>query len=365
MTRNIPFCDLSEQYQRYQGAINDRIQKVLDHGQYILGPEVEELESKLAQFVEANHAIGVASGTDALLMCLMALDVGPGDEIITTPFSFIATAEVICLLGAIPVFGDIDPETYNLDPANIESLITNKTKAIIPVSLYGQCAEFDEINEIAARHGLPVIEDAAQSFGAQYKGQKSCNLSTMACTSFFPSKPLGCYGDGGAIFTNDDALGKKLRCIRAHGQDKRYHHAMVGINGRLDTLQAAILLAKLEHFDKEIELRNDVAKRYTQLLPTDSLVLPVVRDYNLSVYAQYTVQVKDRTKFQASLSEQNIPTVVHYPCPLYKQPAIFQGGTILANTEYAANHVVSLPMHPYLDESQQDQVIDAVKTALA
>ena len=364
MTSGIVFCDLSEQYQRYQESINSRIQTVLNHGQYILGPEVGELENRLANYVGVTHAIGVASGTDALLMCLMALGVGPGDEIITTPFSFFATAEVICLLGAKPVFADIDPVTYNIDPANIEVLITDKTKAIMPVSLYGQCAEFDQINEIAARHGLPVIEDAAQSFGAEYRGRKSCGLSTMACTSFFPSKPLGCYGDGGAIFTNDDNIAQKLKWIRVHGQDKRYHHAIVGINGRLDTLQAAILLAKLEHFEDEIQLRNQVAQRYSSLLPADSVVLPTIKSYNLSVFAQYTIQVKDRTQFQASLSEQNIPTAVHYPTPLYKHPAIFQGGTILANTEYAANHVVSLPMHPFLDESQQDLVIQAVTTAL-
>lgn len=365
MTRSVVFCDLSEQYQRYQESINSRIQKVLNHGQYILGPEVAELEDKLASFVGVTHAIGVASGTDALLMCLMALDVGPGDEIITTPFSFIATAEVICLLGAKPVYADIDPETFNIDPANIEVLINDKTRAIVPVSLYGQCAEFDQINEIAARHGLAVIEDAAQSFGAQYRDRKSCSLTTLACTSFFPSKPLGCYGDGGAIFTNDDAIAQKLKWIRVHGQDKRYHHAVVGINGRLDTLQAAILLAKFDNFEEEVQLRNQVAQRYSQLLPADSVVLPTVKSHNLSVFAQYTIQVKDRATFQARLSEHNIPTAVHYPCPLYKQPAIFQGGTILANTEYAANHVVSLPMHPFLEEPQQDQVIEAVNIALA
>lgn len=359
------FCDLSDQYQRYQETINKRIQQVLEHGKYILGPEVEELEDKLAGFVGVSHCIGVASGTDALQMSLMVLGVGQGDEIITTPFSFIATAEVIHLLGAKPVYADIDPETYNIDPANIESLITDKTKAIVPVSLYGQCAEFDEINEIANRYDLPVIEDAAQSFGAQYKSRYSCNLTSIACTSFFPSKPLGCYGDGGAIFTQDDEIADKLKYVRVHGQDKRYHHALLGINGRLDTLQAAILLAKFEHFEKEIELRNTVAQRYSELLPADSLVLPTIKSHNLSVFAQYTIQVNDRAKFQRSLSEQNIPTAVHYPYPLYKQPAIFQQGTILANTEYAANHVLSLPMHPYLEESQQYQVVEAVKKAVS
>ena len=355
------FCDLSDQYQRYQVTINKRIQQVLEHGKYILGPEVAELEDKLAGFIGVSHCIGVASGTDALQMSLMVLGVGHGDEIITTPFSFIATAEVIHLLGAKPVYADIDPETYNIDPANIESLITDKTKAIVPVSLYGQCAEFDEINEIANRHGLPVIEDAAQSFGAQYKSRQSCNLTSIGCTSFFPSKPLGCYGDGGAIFTNDDEIADKLKYLRVHGQDKRYHHALLGINGRLDTLQAAILLAKFEHFEKEIELRNKVAQRYSELLPADSLVLPTIKSHNLSVFAQYTIQVNDRANFQQSLSEQSIPTAVHYPYPLYKQPAIFQQGTILANTEYAANHVLSLPMHPYLKQENQDRIISEIE----
>ena len=359
------FTDLSAQYQRYKQSIDQRIQKVLEHGQYILGPEVAELENKLSEFVQVSHCIGVASGTDALQLSLMSHDISPGDEVITTPFSFIATAEVICLLGAKPVYVDIDPKTYNIDPSNIEAAITEHTKAIMPVSLYGQCPELDEINDIAARHGLAVIEDAAQSFGAQYKNRKSCGITTIACTSFFPSKPLGCYGDGGAIFTNNDEIAQKLRVLRVHGQDRRYHHAKLGINGRLDTLQAAILLAKLEHFDQEIELRNRVAGRYSELLAGSSVVLPTVKQHNRSVFAQYTIQVKDRAKFQELLKARNIPTAAHYPYPLYKQPAIFQEGTILAATEHAANHVVSLPMHPYLDESLQDQVIEAVKVAVS
>jgi len=365
MANQVKFADLSAQYTQYREQINARIQQVLDHGQYILGPEVAELEEKLAAFVGVSHAVGVASGTDALQMSLMALGIEPGDEVITTAFSFIATAEVIRLLGANTVYADIDPTNYNIDPSKIEALITNRTKAIIPVSLYGQCADLDEINEIAARHGLPVIEDAAQSFGAQYKVRRSGGLTTIGCTSFFPSKPLGGYGDGGAIFTNDADIASKLRVLRVHGQDRRYHHSAVGINGRLDTIQAAVLLAKIEFFDKEIELRNRVAQRYNEFLPGDSVVLPKIKPHNLSVYAQYTIQVKDRSEFQEILSQQNIPTAVHYPYPLYKQPAIFQEGTILAHTEYAANHVVSLPMHPYLEASEQDQVIEAVKIAVS
>lgn len=363
MANTIKFADLAAQYQRYQQQIDARIRQVLDHGQYILGPEVKELESKLADFVGATHCIGVASGTDALQMSLMVVGIEPGDEIITTAFSFIATAEVICLLGAKPVYVDIDPKTYNIDASKIEAAITERTKAIIPVSLYGQCADFGEINNIASQHGLPVIEDGAQSFGAMYRGKRSCGLTTLGCTSFFPSKPLGGYGDGGAIFTNDDELAKKLRNIRVHGQDRRYHHSILGVNGRLDTLQAAIVLAKFEFFEQEIELRNQVARRYDNLLPADSVVLPTIREHNLSVYAQYTIQVKDRSKFQDILHDRNVPTAVHYPYPLYRQPAIFQGGTILANTEYAAEHVVSLPMHAYLDEHQQDQIVEAVKIA--
>jgi len=365
MAKTIQFADLATQYRHYQEQINARIQTVLNHGQYILGPEVNELEIRLAAFVGVKHAIGVASGTDALQMSLMAIGVEPGDEIITTAFSFIATSEVICLLGAKPVYVDIDPDTFNIEPGRLVAAITDRTKAIIPVSLYGQCAEFNEINSIAAQYGLPVIEDGAQSFGAQYRGSRSCGLTTLGCTSFFPSKPLGCYGDGGAIFTNDDNLAEKLRIIRAHGQDRRYHHSILGVNGRLDTLQAAILLAKFEFFEQEIKLRNQVARRYDNLLPGDALVLPTIREHNLSVYAQYTIQVKDRSNFQSILSDQNIPTAVHYPYPLYKQPAIFQEGTILANTEYAADHVVSLPMHAYLDESEQDQIIEAVKLAVS
>jgi UDP-2-acetamido-2-deoxy-ribo-hexuluronate aminotransferase len=258
----IPFIDLKAQQERIKEDLNRRIQRVLDHGQYIMGPEVKELEVKLAAYVGVSHCIGVASGTDALMIALMAIGIQPGDEVITTPFTFIATAEVIALLQGKPVFVDIDPRTYNIDPAKIEAAITGKTRAILPVSLYGQCADMDAINAIAAKYHLPVIEDAAQSFGATYMGRKSCGLSTIGCTSFFPSKPLGCYGDGGACFTDDDGLASRMRQIRAHGQDRRYHHPVIGVNGRLDTMQAAILLAKYEVFETEVKLRGEIGGLY-------------------------------------------------------------------------------------------------------
>jgi UDP-2-acetamido-2-deoxy-ribo-hexuluronate aminotransferase len=358
------FIDLSQQYKRMQERVDDRIRQVLAHGQYIMGPEVEELEQKLAEFVGTRYCVGVASGTDALLLALMALNITKNDEVITSAFSFIATAEVIHLLGAKPVYVDIDPDTYNLDSTQLEAAISVRTKAIVPVNLYGQCADYDEINGIAGRYQLPVIEDAAQSFGATYKERRSCSLTTMGCTSFFPSKPLGCYGDGGAIFTNDDELANKLRILRVHGQDRRYHHAVVGINGRLDTLQAAILLAKLELFEEEISQRNQVAQRYGEFLSNENIVLPTIKYYNESVFAQYTIQVENRDEFQSKMQSRGVPTAVHYPYPLYKQPAIYQEGTVLANTEHAAEHVVSLPLHPYLDESEQDTVIEAVKAAI-
>ena len=262
----LPFVDLKSQYRQLKPAIDARIQQVLDHGQYIMGPEVAELERELAAFCGARHAIGVSDGTTALLIAMMALDIGAGDEVITTPFTFIATGEMISLLGAVPVFVDIDPRTCNLDPVLVEAAISARTRAIMPVSLYGQCADLDPINAIAARHGLPVIEDAAQSFGARYRDRHSCAVTTIACTSFFPSKPLGCYGDGGACFTADDALAARVGQIRVHGQAQRYRHTALGLNGRLDTIQAAVLLAKLPAFAAEIDARNAAAQRYHRLI---------------------------------------------------------------------------------------------------
>ena len=358
------FIDLKTQYQRLKADIDAGIQRVLDHGQYILGPEVAELEEKLAAYVGAKYCISVANGTDALQIAQMAFGIGPGDEVITPGFTYIATAETVALLGAKPVYVDIDPRTYNLDPALLEAAITPRTKAIIPVSLYGQCADFDAINAIAAKHGIPVIEDAAQSFGATYKGRKSCNLSTVACASFFPSKPLGCYGDGGAIFTNDDELAKVMRQIARHGQDRRYHHIRVGVNSRLDTIQAAVLLPKLAVFDEELAQRQSVADTYNTLLcwreplfanettknSRQTIVTPHLEIHNTSAWAQYTVQVPNREAVQERLKQAGIPTAVHYPIPLNKQPAVADESVQLPVGDVVAQLVMSLPMHPYLDK---------------
>lgn len=358
------FIDLKQQYARIEDDVLARMRAVLDHGQYIMGPEVGELEEKLAEYVGVKHCISVSSGTDALLIALMAYGIGRGDEVITTPFTFIATAEVIALLGAKPVYVDIDPKTYNLNPELIEAAITANTKAIMPVSLYGQCADFDAINAIAEKHGLPVIEDGAQSFGATYKGKASCGLSAIGCTSFFPSKPLGGYGDGGACFTNDDGLAKTMSEIRNHGQDRRYHHPLVGVNGRLDSLQAAALLAKLPIFADEVERRARIGARYSELLK-DVAVTPFVEEHNLSVYAQYTIQVDDRDAVQEALAAENIPTAVHYPVPLNKQPALLDEAAVLPVSDAVADKVMSLPMHPYLSEDDQDAVVAAVRAVLA
>ena len=361
------FVDLRTQYLRIQDDIQARIQAVLEHGRYVMGPEISELEERLAALVGARHGIAVASGTDALLIALMALDLGPGDEVITTPFTFIATAEVIALLGARPVFVDIDPRTYNIDPAAIAAAIGPHTRVILPVSLYGQCADMDAINAIAARHGLPVIEDAAQSLGATYKGRPSCGLSTIGCTSFFPSKPLGGYGDGGACFTNDDQLALAMRQIRDHGQDRRYHHARLGLNGRLDSLQAAVLLAKLAIFPEEVEARARVGARYSALLADAPCVIPHIEPHNTSVFAQYTVHLAERERISARLGELGIPTAVHYPIPLNLQPAfagVGPGPGELPVAEHAAAGVLSLPMHPYLRDAEQRQVAEALRGAL-
>jgi UDP-2-acetamido-2-deoxy-ribo-hexuluronate aminotransferase len=339
------FIDLKSQYRRLKTEIDAGIQRVLDHGQYILGPEVAELEEKLAAYTGAKYCITVANGTDALQIAQMALGIGPGDEVITPGFTYIATAETVAVLGAKPVYVDIDPRTYNINPALLEAAITPRTKAIIPVSLYGQCADIDVITAIAAKHGIPVIEDAAQSFGATYKGRKSCNLTTIACASFFPSKPLGCYGDGGAIFTNDDELAKVIRQIARHGQDRRYHHIRVGVNSRLDTLQAAILLPKLAIFEEEIALRQQAAASYEQLLNQAGIdTTPYIEPHNTSVYAQYTIRVKDRDALQVKLKAAGIPTAVHYPIPLNKQPAVADAGAHLPVGDLVAGEVMSLPM---------------------
>lgn len=355
------FIDLSVQQTRIKDKIESGIKNVLEHGQYILGPEVAELEKKLVEYTGAKHCITVANGTDALQIAQMAIGIGPGDEVITPGFTYIATAETVALLGAKPIYVDVCPKTYNLDPTKLEAAITTKTKAIIPVSLYGQCADFDAINAIADKYGIPVIEDAAQSFGASYKGKKSCNLSSIACTSFFPTKPLGCYGDGGAIFTNDDQLALVMRQIARHGQDRRYHHIRVGVNSRLDTLQAAILLPKLGILSEEIDLRNQVANMYTRLLnDLEVFTTPFVEEHNTSSWAQYTIRVKNRDEVQKKLQEAGIPTAVHYPIPLNKQPAVADSHILLPVGDEIAEDVMSLPMHPYLLEQEQLRVVQAL-----
>ncbi len=357
------FIDLEQQQNRIKKQIDTNIAKVLAHGRYIMGPEVSELEEQMADYVGVKYCIGVSSGTDALLIAMMALEIGPGDEVITTPFTFIATSEMIKLLGAKPVFVDIDPQTYNIDPEKISSAITDNTKLILPVSLYGQCADMDAINTIAKQHNLPVLEDGAQSFGATYKGRKSCNLSTVGCTSFFPSKPLGCYGDGGAIFTNDDVLAKVMREIRVHGQDKRYSHPRLGINGRLDTIQAAVLLAKFEIFPDEVMQRDRVGRQYTASINAmqSTIVAPQIRSNCTTVYAQYSIMANNREQLIAKLNKMNIPTAVHYPVPLHLQPPFYNNQLNLPVVEDVATKIVSLPMHPYL--STED--IEKVSRALA
>ena len=365
----IPFIDLAAQQEKIRPELDRRIQSVLKHGQYIMGPEVAELEEKLAAYTGAGQCITVSSGTEALLISLMALGVGPGDEVITTPFTFVSTGEVIALLGATPVFVDIEPDTCNIDAASIEAKITSCTRAIIPVSLYGQPADMDEINAVAARHGnIPVIEDAAQSFGASYKGGKSCNLSTIGCTSFFPSKPLGCYGDGGAIFTSDPTLAQACREIRVHGQSKRYVHTRIGVGGRMDTLQCAIVLAKLHQFDWEIARRLEIGATYNRLMDEHRIERVRQRNDRTSVFAQYTVLVERRDEAQERLNMAGIPTAVHYPVPLHLQP-VFESLGLKAGSfpvaEAAVRRVMSLPMHPYLTAATLEQIVTVVREAVA
>jgi UDP-2-acetamido-2-deoxy-ribo-hexuluronate aminotransferase len=357
----IPFVDLAAQQDRLRTEIESSIARVLAHGKYILGPEVDELEERLANYTGAQFCISCANGTDALQIALMAVGVGPGDEVITPGFSYVATAETTAILGGKPVYVDIDPVTYNIDPSLIEAAITSRTKAIIPVSLYGRPADFDAINAIAERHGIPVIEDGAQSFGATYQGRKSGSLSTIGCTSFFPSKPLGCYGDGGAIFTSDPELAKIIRQIARHGQDRRYHHVRVGVNSRLDTLQAAILLPKLEILDDEIATRQKVADAYTAQLSDQGIPTPKVAQNIQSAWAQYTIRVQNRETVQVALKDA---TAVHYPLPLNRQPAVADPAARLPVGDNAAEEVMSLPIHPYLGQIDLDRIVRATRAAL-
>lgn len=365
----IPFNNLKAQYLALKNIIDRRISKVLEHGLYIMGPEVRELEDRLEEFSEARHCITVSSGTDALLISLMALGIAPGDEVITTPFTFAATAEIIILLGAIPVFVDVELDTCNIDASKIEAAITPKTKAIIPVSLYGQPPDMEVINMIASKYGhIPVIEDGAQSFGAIYKGKKSCNTSTLGCTSFFPSKPLGCYGDGGAIFTNSDELATICREIRVHGQSARYVHSRLGVAGRMDTIQCAVVLAKLERFEWEISRRTDIGRRYNQFMDELEISRVWQRPDRTSVFAQYTVLVSNREAIQRELQLAEIPTSVHYPVALNYQPAYY-GRTIsvgsLPNAARLAKVVLSIPMSADLTDEQQSFIAETLKSAVA
>ena len=368
----LPFCDLQAQYAALRESIAVRMQRVLDHGQYILGPEVQELEGKLAAFVGTRHCIGVASGTEALLIAMMASGIGAGDEVITTPFSFAATAETIVLLGAKPVFVDVEADTCLIDAHRVDRAITPRTKAIMPVSLYGQMADMQRINAVAARHGIAVIEDAAQSFGASAQGRHSCVASTWGATSFFPSKPLGCYGDGGALFTDDDALAQAAREIRVHGQSARYTHTRVGVGGRMDTIQCAVVLAKLPRFEWELQRRRELGARYHALLAPLAARHPgfgllTVRPDRDCVWGQYTVFVPERAKVQAALQAAGIPTAVHYPKPLHHQAAYAAGccPDCCPGSLDAAARVMSLPMSPDLTEADQDRVVAALAEALA
>ena len=359
------FTDLKTQYAALKSSIDARIQRVLDHGQYIMGPEIAELESALATFTGSRHCITVASGTEALLIALMAIDLKPGDEVITTPFTFAASAETIVLAGGKPVFVDVEADTGNIDVRGIEAKITPRTRAVVPVSLYGQVADMDAIHAIAATHRLAVIEDAAQSFGALYRGRRSCKGATFGATSFFPSKPLGCYGDGGALFTDDDALATAAREIRVHGQSARYQHARIGVGGRLDTLQAAVLCAKLERFEWELQRRAEIAARYQELLGDIEQV--AIRPDRNSVYAQFTVMVDQRDAVQAALKAAGVPTAVHYPRALHHQPAYaaYCCADCCPVAARLATRVLSLPMSADLSAADQDRVVSALRAALS
>jgi UDP-2-acetamido-2-deoxy-ribo-hexuluronate aminotransferase len=351
----IDFAKLQYQYQLYKTEIDAAIHTVLDKSNYIMGEEITQLEASLQEFTGAKHAITCASGTDALLLAMMALDIEPGDEIITTPFTFIATAETIAFLKATPVFVDIDERTYNIDPSKIEEKITSKTKAILPVSLYGQPSDMDAIQATADKHDLKVIIDGAQSFGSTYKGKTDSNLGDISTTSFFPAKPLGCFGDGGAVFTNNDALAEKMRSLRVHGQSKRYHHQYIGMSGRLDTIQAAVLDVKLKYYEKDLKLRQEIAKKYTKALEGKDIVLPFIEKGVTSAWAQYSVRVQDRDAIQVKLKEQGIPAAVHYPMPLHLQECFSYLGYKEGDfpiAEHVSNEIMSLPMNPYLEEDE-------------
>ena len=362
----VDFANLKLAYQDHKDEFEAAMLDLGASAGYIMGPKVKDLEKGLKDFTGAKHAISCSSGTDALLIAMMALDIKPGDEIITTPFTFIATAETIAFLGAVPVFVDINEKSYNIDASKIEDKISNKTRAIIPVSLYGQIADMSTINSIAQKHNLPVIEDAAQSFGATYNSKKSCNLSTIGCTSFFPAKPLGCFGDGGAIFTSDDELANKMSSLRLHGQTKRYYHQYIGMGGRLDAMQAAILNIKLKYYDKDIQERQRVAKTYTSLLSND-IIKPIIAPNKTSVWAQYSIRTQNREGIQQKLKEKGIPTAIHYPLPLHLQDCFSYLNYVKGDfpiSEKVANEIFSLPMNPYLTTQEIEYIADNLNTYL-
>ena len=362
----VDFANLKNAYEAHQEAFEQEIHRVLRNASYIMGPEIEVLEAELSKFTNAKYSITCSSGTDALLLAMMAINIKPGDEIITTPFTFISTSETIALLGARPVFVDIDQETYNIDVNQIEAKITDKTKAIIPVSLFGQVADMDEISTIAEKYNLSVIEDAAQSFGATYKGIKSCNLSKIACTSFFPAKPLGCFGDGGAVFTSDEDLAEKIKSLRVHGQTQPYSHKYIGLGARLDNLQAAILLIKLKNYDEAIKMRQAAAKRYHKIL-NGLIEKPVVKSYNTSVWAQYSIRVRSRDLIKSKLKKEGVPTAVYYPTPLHLQMCFEYLGHKAGDfpvSEKTSNEIISLPINPYITEAEQKFVVEKLRKYL-
>ncbi|MGB2551778.1 DegT/DnrJ/EryC1/StrS family aminotransferase [Campylobacter sp. MOP51] len=351
----IDFANLQYQHELYKNEIEDALLKVARKCNFIMGDEIYELEENLQSYLQVNYAISCSSGTDALLLALMAIDIKPGDEVITTPFTFIATSEMIAILGAKPVFVDIDEKTYNIDANKIEEKITSKTKAILPVSLYGQPADMDKICEVANRYNLKVIIDGAQSFGATFRGVKDLSLGDISTTSFFPAKPLGCYGDGGAVFTNDECLANKIRSLRIHGQSKRYHHRYIGIGGRLDTIQAAVLNVKLKHYDKDLHLRQQVAEKYTKTLTGKDVILPYVDIRATSAWAQYSIRVKNREEIQVRLKELGVPTAVHYPMPLHLQECFNYLEYTIGDfpiSEMISKEIMSLPMNPYLGNEE-------------
>jgi UDP-2-acetamido-2-deoxy-ribo-hexuluronate aminotransferase len=360
------FIDLKTQYETYQSEIDARMSAVMEHGRFIMGPEIAESETALAEYAGSKHCITVSSGTHSLEIALRALGIGPDDEVITAPFTWISSSEVMLLVGAKPVFVDIDPVTFNINVDQLESAITPNTKAILPICLFGQMPDFERINAIAEKHGLAVIEDAAQSFGATRNGKRSCGVTQIASTSFFPAKPLGCYGDGGALFTDDDEIATAMRAIRTHGGTKRHHHTLVGTNGRFDTLQAAVILAKLPHFQNEVERRSSIGARYSDLL-RDVCRVPEVAEGNTHVYAQYTIRVPNRDDVSATLKEAGIPNAIYYPKCLHEQPVFSHLGYEYGDfpeSEAASKEVLSLPMHPFLSESDQDTIVAAVKNAV-